>query len=450
MFLTVALMLKHLGYTAESEKISNAVTKTLQDKLVATYDLGGNSSTQQMAQAIFCNLKSTTSSRKLISILSTGSEIINGDIIDTNSNICAKKINTLGGNIFQIMQSSDNKQEIKSAIVYLLENSDCILITGGLGPTSDDNTRFALSEVIRSDLIFNDEAWKHIQARLNKFNLSITKNNKQQALFPKHASLIRNHNGTAYGCYIQYFDKHILLIPGPPKECLPMIEEYILPKLAELKFFNKYFSYTWKTLGVIEGEISHTIDNLIERYNLYDKINISYRWNYPYVDIKLSINSMDDNCHDHGLDLFIKEIDILVEDFLISNDQSDAFTVLNKKISWCSDLTFVVIDNVTCGEFQNVVDHRLVSFDKTLDSGYSFSINYNEYFNSNITSLERNNNSNAFVKIMVSGAIKENHIYTHEVEIPNRGSEINLFINAYLAWQLSKFIEQVQMNVKNE
>lgn len=425
MFLSVALMLNHLGYLAEARQINLAVTRVIREKKVVTYDLGGSSSTAQMSAAILKALTDSSNIRKSISLLSTGNEIITGEIVDSNSNLMSQKITKLGGSVYKIIQSSDSKQDIKSSMQHLLESSEAVIVTGGLGPTSDDNTRFAFGEVTKSDLIFNKEAWQHIQARLNKFNLQITDNNKQQALFPSSAELIKNTAGTAYGCYLEFSGKHLFMLPGPPKECFPMFDDFVVPKLSDLSFFEARCSYVWKTLGLIEGEISNKIEQLILKYDLSSVVNVGYRWNYPYVDIKISSNSTSGTFQQ-----FLRDVDFLTEGFLISKDELTALQVLTETVLG-SDVPISVIDNVTKGELELLIANKMIMFSK-INSDYVFYINSHEDFN-----------SDSLIRISLSGNSKDNEIFSHEMVIPNRGHDVIQFILAYATWQLSQFIKHV-------
>lgn len=152
-------------------------------------------------------MKKTYKKTKKISFLATGNEIIQGEIQDTNSNFFAKSISINGGNIYQHIQASDKKNDISFALKYLLTKSDAVIVCGGLGPTSDDRTRFAIAEVINKDLYFNETAWLHIIKRFERFNMPLPDTNRQQALFPVAAKLYPNEFGTAFGCLIEWQDK---------------------------------------------------------------------------------------------------------------------------------------------------------------------------------------------------------------------------------------------------
>ena len=161
MFLTIHLLLNHFGYVKEASRIKQAVQNVIREQDYLTYDLGGNASTQDMANAIIDHCLNPRRETK-ISFLATGDEIIDGEVQDTNSCHFAKIISERGGNIYQHSQVSDNKLQIASTLENLLNDSDAVIVTGGLGPTSDDNTRYAISDVTRKPLYFDDNAWQHV------------------------------------------------------------------------------------------------------------------------------------------------------------------------------------------------------------------------------------------------------------------------------------------------
>lgn len=152
---------------------------------------------------------------KKVALLITGDEIVNGDITDSNGHYIAQQLyhkHMING---VRVSCNDEQTALESAIGFLLKNHHALITIGGLGPTSDDRTRFALAAATQLDLIFNDTVWQHIVARLSKHQVAAVDSNKQQALFPQHAHVIPNNNGTAYACELSYRDKLIFMLPGP-------------------------------------------------------------------------------------------------------------------------------------------------------------------------------------------------------------------------------------------
>ncbi|MCE2705650.1 MAG: competence/damage-inducible protein A [Proteobacteria bacterium] len=382
----------------------------------------------QAAQEILNNITANISPKKTISLLSTGKEIISGDLIDSNSNNIAQQISKNGGEIYQIIQTSDNKHEIKNAITYLLNNSDALIITGGLGPTSDDNTRFALGQAVNKELIFIKEAWEHVQNRLNKFNISIAENNKQQALFPEGAQLLINNNGTACGCKLEFQGKQIFMLPGPPKECIPMFELYVLPELRGGNYFNLSKLYIWKTLGLSESQIGLSVEALAQEHKLDKEIEIGYRWSYPYVDIKVQVNTESET-----VIKFINDLETLVKHNLISKDNSNTFAVFNNVITKFGS-QIAIVNNIKNILPSVLSDNPKIILENSFSNSYQFDI---DYFN-----IDKEINDN-IIKVQVNGYIHNKIVYSDKISIPNRDSDVVEFIDSYVVWQLTNFIKYI-------
>lgn len=218
-----------------------------------------------------------------IALLSTGDEITNGNIVNTNSQVIAE------GLFEQCIQpglhltASDDQIEIEKAIRFLLSEHAGLIITGGLGPTSDDRTRFALANVIGKELVFDEDCWRRIVERLQRLNLPIPDSNRQQCLFPPQALIFPNQNGTASGCLVSHHGQPIFMLPGPPFECMPIFAEQVLPYLQAEGYARPLFRCEWLLLGVSEGSIAAQLDPLAESSGCY----VGYRVNQPYLEVKL-------------------------------------------------------------------------------------------------------------------------------------------------------------------
>jgi isocitrate dehydrogenase len=426
MFLTIGLLLEHFGYDVESKQIKQAVKQVVKDGIHVTYDLGGNASTQEMAKAIIDRFISPKDSKK-ISFLATGNEIIQGDLQDSNSNFFAKSITANGGSIYQHIQSSDNKLEIISSLKYLLSKSDAVILTGGLGPTSDDMTRFAVAEIIKSELIFSDSSWAHVVSRLERFNLPVTDSNRQQALFPKQAELYPNENGTAFGCHILWQNKHLFMLPGPPKECRPMFEKHILATLENANFFHMKKNYRWLTLGLIEGEIAPQIDHAAKS----SLVETAYRWNYPYLEIKLICDDQED------IQKVVTAVNDILSPFIVSTEHETSLEVLHSNLLSFSE-TLHIIDEVTQGDLQQELNSLNLKFVKDKSEKVP---REPLFLVRSLCSLQNQTTFSGKITLQCEGYVKDKLTYEHTILIPNRGAaEVIDYAKCYITWQISQFI----------
>jgi nicotinamide-nucleotide amidase len=221
---------------------------------------------------------------KQVGLLATGDEIIQGDILNTNSQQIALRLTNQNIRVGAHLVSGDDIAAIEQAMKFLLQTHKGLIITGGLGPTSDDLTRYALSKLVEQPLIFDEQTWEYICERLKRFGYHTPpQSNRQQALFPEGATIIPNPNGTAAGCWIVYHDQPIFMLPGPPNECLPMIENIVSPILLQLQFQQPLYRKKWLLLGASEGKIAEELDEIAKPYHCVT----GYRLCYPYLECKL-------------------------------------------------------------------------------------------------------------------------------------------------------------------
>lgn len=258
-----------------------------------------------------------------IALLATGDEISNGDILNTNAREIARRLSDLGMLIGMHTATADHINDIEKAILFLLTSHQALIITGGLGPTSDDLTRFALGNAVEKPLVFDSPTWETIVSRLKHFGYATPpESNKQQALFPENATIIPNPNGTAAGCYLQHNNQWIFMLPGPPPECLPMIETTVIPILQQNQFQEVHFHKHWMLFSVSEGEIAEKLDAICKPFDCMT----GYRIFYPYIEFKIHSNNEKDF---HEL---IKLVEKTISPYLISEGSQTASDMLRKHL----------------------------------------------------------------------------------------------------------------------
>jgi len=202
----------------------------------------------------------------VVEFISVGTEILLGNIVNTNTQYLAEKCAGLGLSNYYQVSVGDNEERLSAAIAQALSRADIIMLTGGLGPTEDDLTKEVASKVLGLEL--KEDA--HTKTRIEEYfsnrgiNRTLTKNNWKQALIPEGAKVVDNHNGTAPGLIIHTKDnKHLILMPGPPNELYPMFENDIAPYLKQLEP-EVIYSKTIKITGLGESFVETEIKDIIE------------------------------------------------------------------------------------------------------------------------------------------------------------------------------------------
>ncbi len=196
-------------------------------------------------------------------ILSVGTEILLGNIVNTNAQFLSNELSKLG--IFVFFQTSvgDNKQRLLEAYKIAFSRSDIVITTGGLGPTEDDITKEIGSQYFNKELILHEESLNNIKNLFSNQNLKFTENNIKQAYVPKNSIVLKNNNGTAPGIIINENNKTLIMLPGPPNEMQLMYKESVEPYLAKLSNVT-LFSKTLRICGVGESLVETNIKDLID------------------------------------------------------------------------------------------------------------------------------------------------------------------------------------------
>lgn len=197
-------------------------------------------------------------------ILSIGTELLMGQIANTNAMYISKKLNEIGVNVYYHSVVGDNEKRVIDALKIAKQRADVIIVTGGLGPTDDDLTKEVISKELGKELIFSEYASKVIEDYFKRNNKEMTPNNKKQAYMPKDSIIIPNKVGTACGCIIESDNKIVVMLPGPPIELNPMLIDTVIPYLKERT--NKVIKSKFiKIFGLGEAQACDKIEDLIEK-----------------------------------------------------------------------------------------------------------------------------------------------------------------------------------------
>lgn len=200
----------------------------------------------------------------VVELISVGTELLLGNIVNTNANYLSKKCAELGLSLYYQITVGDNESRLKAAIEDGLKRSDILILTGGLGPTKDDLTKEVVAEVVNRQLIMDERTKNRMLSYFtNRGNTPITENNWKQALTIENSIIVDNDNGTAPGYIVETEGKMVILLPGPPSEMIPMFEQGIMPYLKKLQS-NVLYSKMVKICGIGESRAETEILDLIE------------------------------------------------------------------------------------------------------------------------------------------------------------------------------------------
>ena len=169
-----------------------------------------------------------------VEILCVGTELLLGNIVNSNAQALSRELSGLGLNVLYHSVVGDNPGRLKAAVDQARHRADVIVTTGGLGPTCDDLTKQTLAECFGKKLVFHPECAQAIRRYFERMGREMTDNNLQQAYLPEGCHILDNAWGTAPGCAFEAEGTYVVMLPGPPRECLPMFKERAAPWLARL------------------------------------------------------------------------------------------------------------------------------------------------------------------------------------------------------------------------
>jgi len=367
-----------------------------------------------------------------IALLATGDEIIDGDILNSNAQEIAQRLVAHGMQVGMHLTVSDNLTEMHAAISFLLQHHRALIITGGLGPTTDDLTRYALADVLNRELIFDDSTWQRIVDRLNKLGYHTPpENNRQQALFPEHAIIIPNAYGTAAGCMLKENEHFIFMLPGPPFECLPMIDKVVLPALKIAAFEQVQYHAKWLLFSVSEGQIAEELEEITKHFDC----TTGYRVCYPYLEIKL--HSTNENTFNHLVPLIEKTFCA----HMIEDGKHTAVELLKEKLLTL-EYPLTIIDFATGGSLEASLktpeNHTKLHF-------YSEK-NKTEMINTvRITGLkdfwEQKSVNHTTIEILYTS---QNIIKPTKFTIPFRSNRIKLYAVEFICHKIFQYLNEKQ------
>ena len=200
-----------------------------------------------------------------VELVSVGTELLLGDIVNTNTAYLSKELAALGLGVFRQTTVGDNRERLLKTLESAFLENDTVIITGGLGPTDDDITKECAAEYFGREFYFHEYSWVKILERLTRAGRNIiTENNKKQAMIPEGAIVLENYCGTAPGIIIEENNKRIVLMPGPPREMRDMFEKSVKPyleKFSNKQFISKYVRFYGIGESLLETKIKDIMDN---------------------------------------------------------------------------------------------------------------------------------------------------------------------------------------------
>ena len=197
-------------------------------------------------------------------IMAVGTELLLGDILNTNAQFLAQELANLGIDVYYQTVVGDNPQRLKDTIYHAFSRADLIITTGGLGPTEDDLTKETAAEYFGEKLVLDEKAFNRIKTYFDRTGRVMTQNNVKQAMVPEsNCTVLYNDNGTAPGIIIEKNGKMIVMLPGPPRETVPMFVNQVKPYLAQKQEYT-FLSRILRVANVGESAMAARVQDIMD------------------------------------------------------------------------------------------------------------------------------------------------------------------------------------------
>jgi nicotinamide-nucleotide amidase len=283
-----------------------------------------------------------------VSILATGSELLDGRVVDTNSNFVAKELSERGLKLKRVLVVDDDIGELVAGLTELSRVSDFIITSGGLGPTSDDLTRDMVAKFFGVGLAEHPDGVAHLEQFFAKRNRILDAQNRRQALLPVGAQMVPNANGTAPGfAMAKPGGPTVVSLSGVPREFKAMFLETVLPMIESAGGSAEQLQRaTMKTFGLPES----TIGKLVEALHLPKEIVVSYRAAFPEVHVVLKAPKS------FNLAPHVAAVEgALSKETIFSTDPADTFITALQKLFLSKGLTIATAESCTGGMVSEIL-----------------------------------------------------------------------------------------------
>lgn len=287
-----------------------------------------------------------------VEIITIGDEILIGQTVDTNSAWMGNELNLMGIRINRITSVSDNKGEIISSLDEALSRAEVVLMTGGLGPTSDDITKDTLAGFFDGKLVLDNEVLENVTERLRRRNLQMNENNRRQAMVPDNCKVLKNLTGTAPGMLFEKSGKIVISMPGVPHEMKHIMKEHVLPLLAGRLPGGVIIHKNIMTYGVAEAMLAERLETF--ENELPGEIRLAYLPAYGVIKLRLTAAGNDEKKIRESVKDQVEKLYKVIPDVIYGEDEVMLEEVVGKLLN-DNNLTVSTAESCTGGKIASLI-----------------------------------------------------------------------------------------------
>jgi nicotinamide-nucleotide amidase len=286
-------------------------------------------------------------------IVTIGDEILIGQIVDTNSGYIAKALDKIGVQTTEMLSISDDKNHILDTFALFQDKVDLVIITGGLGPTKDDITKKTFCDYFEDVFVRNQEVEDHIVALFTKLNFIPTQINKDQALLPSKALVLKNNYGTAAGMWMKKGKTVFVSMPGVPYEMKGIVNEELIPKIIS-EYKRPYIIHkTILTYGQGESMVAERIENW--ENNLPEYIKLAYLPSPGRVRLRLTARGENEEVLQKAIQENIQSLTTIIGDIIVGFDEDETIEVIIGRLLREQGKTIATAESCTGGKIAQIL-----------------------------------------------------------------------------------------------
>lgn len=306
-----------------------------------------------------------------VSVIVIGDELLIGQVVDTNSGWIARHLNQFGWSVKTVQVISDSAEEILKAIDRAFEQTDIVLTTGGLGPTKDDITKFAMCQYFGGEMVLDQDTLKNVEKIVAERHLSMNSLNESQALVPTSCRVIQNQVGTAPIMWFEKNNKVLVAMPGVPYETETMMQCEVLPQLLRRFETNENIEHrTFIVIGYAESALALKLESFENELPSY--IHLAYLPKPGIVRLRLTGTHNNSEMLKCEMDELTVKLDAILGDSIISHVDKSISAILGEKLREQS-MTFATAESCTGGNIAHQITSIAGSSDYYVGTVVSYS-----------------------------------------------------------------------------
>ncbi len=286
-------------------------------------------------------------------IITIGDEILIGQITDTNSGFIAKSLEKIGVQVHEMISISDDKNHILETFAKVQNQVDFVIVTGGLGPTKDDITKVTLCDYFDDFLQRDMEVENHIVELFAKMNYAVSQVNRDQALVPSKAIVLKNSFGTAPGMWMQKENTVFVSLPGVPYEMKAIIENELIPKIIQTYKRPYIIHKTILTYGQGESIVAERIESWED--SLPSFVKLAYLPSPGRVRLRLTARGTDEQLLQKTITELVIKLSAIISDIIVGFEEDESIEFVLGKLLAQKKYTVSTAESCTGGKIAEII-----------------------------------------------------------------------------------------------